>query len=84
MKWNELKDFCNSLNEEQLEEKVRLFLEEDVILDINAENITEDQYTDTESDGCYSLEDAGLNKVDVEELGLIKVYSKGLPILFSI
>lgn len=89
--WNELKEFCNSLNEEQLKHKVILWQEDSVIDDISAECLPEDQYIDLERDdeGCFpeslmntflkdNPEDYPNGKDDFK-----KVYDKGTPILLE-
>lgn len=57
MNWKELKDFCNSLPESELEKNVVMWREdaEDVIADISAEQLSEDHYLDPENkeDGCF-------------------------------
>lgn len=45
MNWKELKDFANSLDEEQLEKEVVLWREEEIIIkDINAELTSNNYY----------------------------------------
>jgi len=78
MKWKELKEFCNSLNEVQLEEKIRLWREYEAINDISASALEEDMYVEKSGspDGCFPLSDYNGKKKD-----LMKVYDKGTPIL---
>ena len=83
MNWKELKEFANSLDEKQLKKKVVLWREDEAVNDINAENLSEDQYIGDDDEGCYSLSDAGLTIDDVKEKGLRKVYDKGSPILWE-
>lgn len=83
MTWIELKEFCNSLPEDQLKRSVILWREEDAITDIWAEQLLEDHYKGDEDDGCYPLSDAGLTIEDAEEQGLEKVYSVGDAILWE-
>lgn len=80
MKWKELKEFANSLDEKQLEQKVIMWREDEVINEILAFSLSEDHYYDPENpmEGCFP-------KSDVEELdGLKKIYDKGFPILWEI
>ena len=83
MNWLELKEFCNSLPQEQLERKVILWREDEAITDIYAEQLTEDHYIGSDDDGCYPLSDAGLTVDDVDGCGLKKVYSIGDAILWE-
>lgn len=79
MTWNELKDFCASLNEKQLQKKVILWREDIAITNINAQNLEEDHYIGSEDDeGCYPESDA---IEPIEEL--TKVYDNGDPILWE-
>lgn len=80
MNWNELKKFCNSLPEDQLEKNVVMWREESAISDIGAEQLQEDHYMDIEEDvdGCYPESEA---QYPLEELK--KVWSKGDAILFE-
>lgn len=78
MKWIKLKEFCNSLNEEQLKKKVIVWREDEAISRINAELLTEDQYIGDGEDGCYPESEAS---EPIETLK--KVYSKGDPILWE-
>lgn len=89
MNWRELKDFCNSLPESELEEKVILWREEEAITDISASQLEEDNYVDNEreEDGCFGKSEAESQiKMSPEDFpnGLehfTKVYDKGNPIL---
>ena len=83
MTWNELKEFCNSLPQEQLERKVILWREDETINKIEAEQLSEDHYIGENDEGCYPLSDANLTVDDVDRLGLKKVYSIGFPILWA-
>lgn len=79
MNWNELKVFCNSLDENQLQNKVILWREGYAISNINAQNIEEDLYFESDDeDGCYPESEASK---PIEEL--TKVYDKGDPILYE-
>lgn len=90
MNWKELKDFCNSLPESELEKKVILWREEptEAITDISAEQL-EDMYVnnDCDEDGCFPLCEAeSLIKDSPEDYPdgmdhFTKVYDKGHPIL---
>lgn len=84
MNWKELKDFANSLDENQLEQKVILWREDEAITNIGAEQLHDDHYIgEYNDDGCYTLSDAGLTLKEAKEQGLEKVYDKGTPILFD-
>ena len=83
MTWNELKEFCNSLPQEQLERKVILWREDEAINNIEAEQLSEDHYIGEDDEGCYPLSDAGLTVDDVDGLGLKKVYLIGDAILWE-
>ena len=91
MNWKELKDFCNSLPESELEKKVILWREEEAITKITAEQLEEDNYVliDSEEDGCFPEKEAlSQIKNNLEEFpkGLKhfkKVYNKGNPILYE-
>jgi hypothetical protein len=43
MYWKQLKDFCNSLNEEQLKKDVVIMRDEETISRINAKELGEDE-----------------------------------------
>lgn len=82
MTWNELKEFANSLNEEQLNKPVILWRESEAITDISAEALAEDHYIDLEEDeGCYPLSAVGLTVEEAEEKGFVLTHPKGFPIL---
>jgi len=81
MNWQELKDFANSLNEEQLKCKVVLWREDEAVTKIETSIIEDDQYIISGDEGCYSLADGGYTEDDIEEKGLVLVYEKGHPIL---
>ena len=79
MNWNELKDFCDSLDEKQLQKKVILWREDIAISNINAQNLEEDLYYGTEDEeGCYPESEA-IEPIET----LKKVYDKGCPILWE-
>lgn len=78
MKWIKLKDFCNSLNDEQLQKKVIVWREDEAISRINAELLPEDQYIGDGEEGCYPE-----SEVSEPIETLKKVYSKGDPILWE-
>jgi hypothetical protein len=86
MNWKELKEFCNSLNETQLEKKVILWREDEAISNIYAEQLEEDHFNYEDSEGCVSESDAKSMFEDKEEFpngmdDFEKVYDKGDPIL---
>lgn len=90
MNWKELKEFCNSLTEEQLQKKVILWREEEAIIDISASQLEEDYYTDPDDEnGCFPESDAKYlvesNKDDYPDgmNDLKKVYDKGHPVLWE-
>jgi len=78
MNWRELKDFCNSLDEEQLEKNVVLWREDEAVTKIYSKNLCEDFYIGEEDEGCYPESEAS---DPIEEL--TKVYSQGDPILWE-
>lgn len=78
MTWNELKEFCNSLPEEQLERKVILWREDEAINDIEPECLSEDHFKGDDDEGCYPESEAS---EPIENLR--KVYSKGDAILWE-
>lgn len=89
MNWKQLKDFCNNLPESELAKNVMLWRECEVITDITAEQLSEDNYvnSDDSDDGCFpefemqlqieNLPDDFPNGVEHFK----KVYDKGHPIL---
>ena len=81
MTWEEMKEFCNSLDEKQLKQKVILWREDEATTKIETEILSEDYYVDPEciENGCFPLCD--VNQDDFEELE--KVYDKGTPILWE-
>jgi hypothetical protein len=85
MNFRELKDFCNSLPEKELDKKIILWREnaEDVITDIQAEQLEEDFYikVDEPEDGCFPDSECDHLDSDVE---IKRVYEKGHPILSEI
>jgi hypothetical protein len=80
MTWKELKDFCNSLDEKQLERNVILWREDEAINNIEAEKLPEDRYIcpDACDEGCYPLSEASEPLEDLK-----KVYEKGDAILWE-
>jgi hypothetical protein len=87
--WNEIKVFCNSLNEEQLKEKVLLWREDECIA-VSAHELEEDQYLDEDTDeGCVPestmhqliKDDPDAYPDGVEHFK--KVYSKGRPMMIE-
>lgn len=89
MNWNDLKTFCNQLNETQLTENVILWREDEAITDIDAQQLEEDQYIDKEEmlEGCFpksEVDDFIKNQPEDYPNGLDhfkKVYDKGFPVL---
>ena len=78
MTWNELKEFCNSLPEDQLGKKVVMWREDEAINDIWTERLSEDHYMREDDEGCYPESEASS---PIEELD--KVWSKGDAILWE-
>lgn len=79
MNWKELKEFCNSLDEKQLEKEVIIWTEETAMGDLQASEVEENIYFDPEdSESTYYEKDA---PVPVENLQI--AYHKGDPILFE-
>lgn len=76
--WQQLKDFCNSLDENQLNEPVILWRESEAINNITAFQLDEDHYIAEGDEGCYPLSDATEPEEDLK-----KVYDKGTPLLFE-
>lgn len=83
MTWRELKQFCDSLDEGRLDNRVILWREEEAIIDISAEILEDDYYKHIDDDGCYTLDEAGISIEEAKENDLDKVYEKGEPILFE-
>ena len=85
MKFKELKEFCNGLTDEQLNEKVRIMREEEVISSIHPpEVLTEDLSLDPEaSEGCFPFSEVK-GSYTKEEFAQLKVaYKKGTPMLWE-
>lgn len=78
MTWNELKEFCNSLPEDQLDKKVVMWREDDAINNIETELLQEDHYMGEDDDFCYPESEA---QYPISELK--KVWSKGDAILWE-
>ncbi|WP_281321993.1 hypothetical protein [Flavobacterium aestivum] len=85
MNWRELKDFCNSLPESELEKKVILWREdaEYVITEIEAEQLEEDYYIDLDNseNGCFPVSECKDLEPDTK---IKRVYKKGNPILHEV
>lgn len=90
MTWKELKDFCKELTEEQLEKKVIIWREEEVISNLQAETLEEDYYiakTGLYDEGCFDETTAlDLIKDNPKDYpnginDFKKVYDKGFPVL---
>ena len=80
MNWRELKDFCNTLDENQLTTKVILEAEDRSIVNIEASKLENDYYVN-EMDGSgafFPLAEWEGEETDPE---LIKIYDAGRPIL---
>ena len=92
MNWKQLKDFCNGLTEEQLQEKVIMWREHEAVNNIEVDTLQEDHYIDETGqydEGCFEKSTAlNLIKDNTEDYpnGLKhfkKVYDKGFPILWE-
>ena len=90
MNWKQLKEFCNKLPENQLENNVILWRENECVNTINAEELSEDHYIDLEDsdNGCFSFTDAKsfIKDKDAYPNGfndLKIVYKKGHPVLWE-
>jgi hypothetical protein len=86
MTWKELKEFCNELNETQLEKKVILWREEEAISNICAEQLEEEYYNFEDCEGCIPISE--VIKMSEDEFAFpngmddfVKVYDKGDPLL---
>lgn len=83
MNFRELKEFCNSLPENELDKKIILWREDEAITDISAEQLDEDQYIeiDNSENGCFPVSECK----DLDpEIKIRKVYDKGTPILHEV
>ena len=71
MNWKELKDFCNSLSDEQLQFPVRINREEKAIVFLETEILTENYYIGEEDEGCYPESEAydDIEKVEYNNIG---------------
>ena len=83
MNWNQLKDFCNSLTEEQLQKNVLVWREDKAFSNMEPIVLNYDMYIGLGEEGCYPLHEVDLTEEQAEEEGLTKVYSKGDPILME-
>ena len=85
MNFRQLKDFCNSLPENELDKKVILWREdaEDVITEIEAEQLEEDYYiqVDEPENGCFPVSECKELEPDTK---IKRVYKKGHPILSEV
>ena len=80
MNWKKLKDFCNKLDDKQLEKKVVVWREEEAISKIEPSILEEDHYCSTEypEDGCVPKSDMPDDFGEAK-----KVYDKGQPVLWE-
>ena len=86
MKFKELKEFCNGLTDEQLNETVRIMREEEVISSIHPpEILKEDLVYDPEErmEGCFALSELGEDFIKENEGHLKVAYKKGTPMLWE-
>jgi hypothetical protein len=82
MNWKKLKEFANSLDEKQLENKVILWREDEAIIAIECEALPEDHYInkDEPESGCFPVSEAKHLDPDTK---IKKVYDKGHPVLWE-
>lgn len=89
MTWRELKEFVNTLPENELEKAVIVWREDEVTSPIKAMKLEEDHYVgDFSSNICFPLSEAKEIVSDEDEFpngiaDLEKVYDKGHPILWE-
>lgn len=88
MNWKQLKDFCNGLTEEQLQEKVIMWREDDVVNNIEVRELEEDHYInkDDYDNGCFEESEMKSQIENDDELtvdNFKKVYDKGFPVLWE-
>jgi len=90
MTWQEMKDFCNSLDEWQLKKKVLVWREEECISKLEPTPLHEDYYRDPKEFEplCFPESEAKTMVVDNIDFprgleDLEKVYDKGHPILME-
>lgn len=88
MNWRELKDFCNSLDEEQLQKKVLVWREDECISKLEPIPLDEDHYADPDDCEFLCFSESEANKMVADNIDfpnglddLKKVYDKGQPIL---
>lgn len=88
MNWKQLKDFCNGLTEEQLQEKVIMWREHEEVNNIEVDTLQEDQYVNInrDQDGCMAESDMNWEINQNQNLSredFKKVYDKGFPLLWE-
>lgn len=88
MNWKKLKDFCNGLTEEQLQEKVIMWREDECVNRIEAMTLSEDHYINKEDNehGCFDESEMNSQINQNQELSredFKKVYDKGFPVLWE-
>lgn len=91
MTWKELKEFAETLNEEQLQQTVILQREDEAIVRIHAECFEQDQFVElgSEEDGCinrdtmWSIIRDNSNYYRNGEDHFKKVYDCDTPMLFE-
>ena len=71
MKWLELKEFANSLSEEQLQQNVILCRDEEYISIDGTDKSDEDLYFECGDDNVYTLEELMELGVDIEDYSII-------------
>ena len=85
MNWRDMKEFCNSIGEKQLDNKVVLLQENSTINKIEAMQLSDDHYIDPErrEEGCFPLDEAGMTLEEAKKKKYPKVYNEGDPILWE-
>lgn len=76
MIWKELKDFCNSLSEEQLNFPVRINREEEMISCLKTEILEENYVMDEYNEGAYPESEASGDEGELKV-----VFPKGFPMI---
>lgn len=81
MTWNDLKEFCNSLDKKQLKEEVIVWREGEAIAKLDPITLEEDHYYNEEfsDEGCVPESEMPKEHMPNAE----KVYSKGDPIILE-
>jgi len=90
MTWQEMKDFCNSLDESQLKKNVLVWREEECISKLEPTPLYEDYCRDPEEFEPFCFPESEAKTMVVDNIDfpngmddLEKVYDKGHPILMA-